>query len=143
MKRIDGKPPFGGDYAEFHFLDAENNEVDEGKETSIVIRECKADGTLVKETWARVFDNWYKNNPTDVIWWKDTPDGVGEWLFSFDKKTVFNMFADYPKALTPEQKQIFDKENPERCLPIRKHRGAREKRYSFGYAVSLILALMK
>lgn len=32
MKRIDGKPPFGGDYAEFHFLDAENNEVDEGKE---------------------------------------------------------------------------------------------------------------
>ena len=95
------------------FLDAENNEVDEGKETSVVIRECKADGTLVKETWARVFDNWYKNNPTDVIWWKDTPDGVGEWLFSFDKKTVFNMFADYPKALTPEQKQIFDKENPE------------------------------
>ena len=113
MKRIDGKTPFGGDYAEFHFLDAENNEVDEGKETSIVIRECKADGTLVKETWARVSDKWYKNNPTDVIWWKDTPDGVGEWLFSFDKKTVFNMFADYPKALTPEQKQIFDKENPE------------------------------
>ena len=35
------------------------------------------------------------------------------------------------------------KEAPERCLPIRKHRGAREKRYSFGYAVFLILALMK
>lgn len=33
-----------------------------------------------------MFDNWYKNNPTDVIWWKDTPDGVGEWLFSFDKR---------------------------------------------------------
>ena len=32
---------------------------------------------------------------------------------------------------------------PQRCLPIRKHRGAREKRYSFGYAVFLILALMK
>ena len=55
---------------------------------------------------------WYKNNDTDTIWWKDTPDQVGVWLFSFDKKTVFNMFKDYPKALTPEQKQIFDKENP-------------------------------
>ena len=32
---------------------------------------------------------------------------------------------------------------PKRCLPIRKHREAREKRYSFGYAVFLILALMK
>ena len=29
MKRIDGKTPFGGDYAEFHFLDAENNEVED------------------------------------------------------------------------------------------------------------------
>lgn len=35
------------------------------------------------------------------------------------------------------------KQYGERCLPIRKHRGAREKRYSFGYAVFLILALMK
>ena len=35
------------------------------------------------------------------------------------------------------------KRHSERCLPIRKHRGAREKRYSFGYAVFLILALMK
>lgn len=34
-------------------------------------------------------------------------------------------------------------EENKRCLPIRKHRGAREKRYSFGYAVFLILALMK
>ena len=37
----------------------------------------------------------------------------------------------------------YKKEHNERCLPIRKHRGAREKRYSFGYAVFLILALMK
>lgn len=56
---------------------------------------------------------WYKNCTKDKIWWKDTPDTVGEWLFSFDKKTVFNMFADYPYKLTPEQKEIFDRENPE------------------------------
>jgi hypothetical protein len=35
------------------------------------------------------------------------------WIFSFDKTTEFNMFHDYPYKLTKEQKQIFDKENPE------------------------------
>lgn len=54
----------------------------------------------------------FKNNPTDQIWWVDTTDRDGEWLFSFDKKKVFNLFADYPHNLTPEQKAIFDKENP-------------------------------
>lgn len=57
-------------------------------------------------------DRWYKNNTDDKIWWKDT-DSVGEWLFSFDKKQVLNMFADYPHNLSPEQKKIFDEENPE------------------------------
>ena len=56
---------------------------------------------------------FYKNNPDDSIWWLDNPEKVGEWLFSFDKKKVFNMFSDYPHELTPEQKAVFDKENPE------------------------------
>lgn len=54
-----------------------------------------------------------KNNEKDVIWWVDNPDVIGEWLFSFDKKTIFNMFRDYPFKLTAKQKAIFDKENPE------------------------------
>lgn len=58
-------------------------------------------------------NNWYKNNESDLVWWKDTPDNVGEWVFSFDKKQEFNLFADYPHNLTAEQVQIFDKENPE------------------------------
>lgn len=57
-------------------------------------------------------DKFYKNNEGDVIWWIDS-ECKGEWLFSFDKKKIFNMFADYPDKLTPEQKRIFDKENPE------------------------------
>ncbi len=54
----------------------------------------------------------FKNNPTDKIWWVDTSEQDGVWEFTFDKKEVFNMFADYPHKLTPEQKKIFDKENP-------------------------------
>ena len=53
-----------------------------------------------------------KNNPDDVIWWVDNPDVKGEFLFSFDKEQVFNLFEDYPWKLTKEQKRIFDKENP-------------------------------
>ena len=58
-------------------------------------------------------DKWYKNRPNDKIWWLDNAnERVGEWIFSFDKVHTFNMFADYPNKLTPEQKKIFDRENP-------------------------------
>ena len=59
-----------------------------------------------------MLDKFYKENETDQIWWVDTSDRDSEFLFSFDKKKVFNLFADYPHNLTPEQKEIFDKENP-------------------------------
>lgn len=60
-----------------------------------------------------MLSNWYKNDITDKIWWKDTSENVGLWIFSFDKETEYNMFSDYPHKLTPEEKMIFDKENPE------------------------------
>lgn len=56
--------------------------------------------------------NWYKKNNSDTIWWKDDPNAKGRWIFSFDRKQEFNMFADYPYNLTAEQKKIFDEENP-------------------------------
>ena len=55
---------------------------------------------------------FYKQKRGDSIWWVDTSESHGLWLFSFDKKQVYNMFTDYPNKLTPEQKAIFDKENP-------------------------------
>lgn len=58
-----------------------------------------------------MLNNWYKENVKDQIWWKDTSDKVGEFIFSFDKEKEFNLFADYPHKLTPKEKEIFDKEN--------------------------------
>lgn len=57
-------------------------------------------------------NHFYKENETDSIWWVDDPETKGVWEFSFDRETVFNLFADYPDKLTPEQKEIFDRENP-------------------------------
>lgn len=59
------------------------------------------------------FADWYKNEPNDLIWWKEMPDTIGEFVFSFDREKEFNLFADYPDKLTPEQKVIFDRENPQ------------------------------
>lgn len=59
-----------------------------------------------------VLSKFYKNKNTDKIYWVDNPEQVGVWLFSFDGKKVFNMFEDYPHNLTPEQKKVFDEENP-------------------------------
>ena len=70
---------------------------------------------------------FYKENENDQVWWvthyiqldenkelsEDNIDKViGEQLFSFDKKKIYNLFADYPHNLTKEEKEIFDKENP-------------------------------
>lgn len=56
---------------------------------------------------------WYKESNTDKVWWLDNGiERVGAFVFSFDKKQTYNLFADYPHALTPTQKAIFDAENP-------------------------------
>lgn len=52
-----------------------------------------------------------KKEPDGKIWWGDS-ENDGEYLFTFDKKNVFNLFEDYPYKLTPEQKKLFDEENP-------------------------------
>ena len=67
------------------------------------------------EDQARLITNgsdkdFYKKKNTDIIWW--VKDDNGEQKFSFDRETVFNLMTDYPEKLTPEQKEIFDKENP-------------------------------
>ena len=56
---------------------------------------------------------FYKNEPTDRVWWLDNrEEAIGVLVFSFDKKEIFYLFQDYPWKLTKEQKEIFDMENP-------------------------------
>ena len=44
--------------------------------------------------------------------WIESPDTIGEMLFTFDGERIFNLFRDYPHALTAKEKILFDKENP-------------------------------
>lgn len=59
-----------------------------------------------------LLSDFYKNNDDDKIYWVENLETTGEFLFSFDKKKLFNLFRDYPGELTEEQKNIFDAENP-------------------------------
>ena len=56
---------------------------------------------------------FYKNSPDGRVWWLDNAsEAKGEWVFSFDKERLFNLFRDYPHELTAEQRMAFDEENP-------------------------------
>ena len=57
---------------------------------------------------------FYKAHDGDVVWSVATePDQlIGAPLFSFDKKTVFNFWQDYPHKLSKEEKKLFDSEFP-------------------------------
>ena len=50
-KRMDGPTPNGGGYSEVYYFDNDRNPADETVATRCVIRECRHDGALVKETW--------------------------------------------------------------------------------------------
>ena len=49
---------------------------------------------------------FYKNKSSDKICWLDNPDVVGEWIFTFDKKRLFNLFGDYSYGLSEVERAI-------------------------------------
>ena len=55
--------------------------------------------------------DFYKESENSEIWLIDDLDEIGPFLFSFDKKTIYNFWTDYDK-LSDEQKAIFNKEFP-------------------------------
>lgn len=58
------------------------------------------------------FEEWYKDDEDDQIWWLDNGDIKGDIIFSFDKEKRYNLFSDYPYNMTQKEIEIFDKENP-------------------------------
>lgn len=54
----------------------------------------------------------YKEHLADKTSWVDHKGYVGEHLVTFDGKTAYNLFTDYPYELTEEQLVLFNKEHP-------------------------------
>ena len=57
---------------------------------------------------------FHKENEDSKVYkvWRVGITYWGEHLFSVDKKTIYNLFADYPHNFTREAKELFDKEYP-------------------------------
>lgn len=56
---------------------------------------------------------FFKQKKNDSIWWIDNGDSVmGEHLFTFDKRVIYNLFADFPYKLTTQEREMFVAENP-------------------------------
>lgn len=53
---------------------------------------------------------FYKENNNSIIWSVDRFGYIGELLFSFDKKRIYNLWQDYPYNMTKEEIEIFNKE---------------------------------
>ena len=58
------------------------------------------------------YSDFYKDSEDSKVWWIDKIGVIGEFLFSFDKKKIYNLFLDYPHNMTEEEVKIFDGENP-------------------------------
>lgn len=58
-----------------------------------------------------MLSDFYKDDESNKIWRVDDMESIGKFLFSFDKKTIYNFWTDYDN-LTDEQKSLFDKEYP-------------------------------
>lgn len=71
----------------------------------------REDDRIWSESHLDGYSDFYKENEASKIWWIDKLDTVGEYLFSFDKKKIYNLFVDYPHNMTDKEVEIFDKEN--------------------------------
>lgn len=70
------------------------------------------DELIFSESNLEGYSDFYKDSEDLKVWWIDKIGVIGEFLFSFDKKRIYNLFLDYPHNMTEEEIKIFDSENP-------------------------------
>ena len=70
------------------------------------------DELIFSESNLEGYSDFYKDSEESKVWWIDKIGVIGEFLFSFDKKKIYNLFLDYPHNMTEEEVRIFDRENP-------------------------------
>ncbi len=54
----------------------------------------------------------FRKDKNGRLWWVNHVDDDGLMEFTFDKRTIYCLFGDYPEKLSPKQKKICDKANP-------------------------------
>ena len=70
------------------------------------------DELITSESNLEGYSDFYKDSEDSKVWWIDKIGVIGEFLFSFDKKKIYNLFRDYPHNMSSEEVEIFDEENP-------------------------------
>ena len=70
------------------------------------------DEPIFSESNLEGYSDFYKDSEESKVWWIYRIGVIGEFLFSFDKKKIYNLFRDYPHNMTEEEVRIFDRENP-------------------------------
>ena len=70
------------------------------------------DEPIFSESNLEGYSDFYKDSEESKVWCIDKIGVIGEILFSFDQKKIYNLFLDYPHNMTEEEVKIFDSENP-------------------------------
>ena len=89
-----------------------NNELNDYSKQAPFDEIDEIDELIFSESNLEGYSDFYKDSEESKVWWIDKIGVIGEFLFSFDKKKIYNLFLDYPHNMTEEEVRIFDRENP-------------------------------
>ena len=89
-----------------------NNELNDYSKQAPFDEIDEIDELIFSESNLEGYSDFYKDSEESKVWWIDKIGVIGEFLFSFDKKKIYNLFLDYPHNMTKEEVKIFDSENP-------------------------------